>query len=73
MKRLLLALSLIAFVPAAAEAGSRTVRVKPYVSGNGTYVQPHYRTSPDSSRLNNYSSQGNVNPWTGKKGSKSPW
>ncbi|WP_194164394.1 hypothetical protein [Lacisediminimonas profundi] len=39
-----------------------------YVRNHGTYVQPHMQTAPDSSRLNNYSTQGNVNPYTGQAG-----
>lgn len=38
----------------------------------GTYVAPHVRTAPDHTRLNNYSTKGNVNPYTGKAGTKSP-
>jgi hypothetical protein len=33
-----------------------------YVKDNGTYVQPHQRTNPDSSRSNNYNAPGNYNP-----------
>ncbi|TWU43694.1 hypothetical protein Poly51_62160 [Rubripirellula tenax] len=42
-----------------------------YVPGywrNGTYVKAHYRSVPDSTKSNNWSTQGNVNPVTGKKG-----
>lgn len=46
-----------------------------YVQGhyrsNGTYVNGYHRTAPDSNRYNNYSSQGNYNPYTGKKGTVS--
>jgi len=31
------------------------VSVRGYYRSNGTYVAPHYRTSPDSSVYNNYS------------------
>ena len=44
--------------------------VKGYSKKNGTYVQPHRQTNPDPKRANNYSSEGNVNPNTGKKGAK---
>lgn len=44
--------------------------VKGYAKKNGTYVQPHRQTNPDPKRANNYSSEGNVNPNTGKKGTK---
>jgi hypothetical protein len=40
--------------------------VKGYYRKDGTYVQPHQRTNPDSSRSNNYSFPGNYNPNTGK-------
>lgn len=43
--------------------------VRGYVKRDGTYVQPHYRSSPDSSYNNNYSTQGNTNPYTGQQGS----
>jgi hypothetical protein len=36
-------------------------------------VQPHYRSSPDGSRLNNWSTRGNVNPYTGKPGTVDPY
>ena len=41
---------------------------KRYIKKNGTYVMPHYKTRKDGTRLNNYSTKGNVNPYTGKKG-----
>jgi hypothetical protein len=44
--------------------------VRSYVKKNGTYVQPHHRTSPDRTQRNNYSTKGNLNPYTGKRGTK---
>lgn len=44
-------------------------RVRGYTKSNGTYVQPYYRSSPNSSKFDNYSSRGNYNPYTGKRGS----
>lgn len=45
-----------------------------YVSGyyrsDGTYVQGYYRSAPNSVRFDNYSSQGNANPYTGKAGTE---
>lgn len=46
------------------------VHVRGYFRKNGTYVAPHYRSSPDSSVWNNWSTKGNVNPYTGKAGTK---
>jgi len=42
------------------------VKVNGYYKKNGTYVEPHYRSSPDKSPYNNYSYPGNINPYTGK-------
>jgi hypothetical protein len=44
--------------------------VKGYTKKNGTYVAPHYRSSPNSTKSDNYSTKGNVNPYTGKAGTK---
>ena len=44
--------------------------VKGYFKPNGTVVAPHYRTKADNSRANNWTSQGNSNPYTGKRGTK---
>lgn len=46
------------------------VFVHGYVRQNGTYVQPHYRSAPDGIRENNWSTWGNVNPYTGKVGTR---
>lgn len=46
-----------------------------YVRGyqrNGTYVQPHYRSDPNSSSFDNWSTKGNTNPYTGERGTKDP-
>jgi len=54
-------------------SASAQVRVKGYVRKDGTYVAPHYRSSPNSSRSDNYSARGNYNPYTGKRGSVDPY
>ncbi|MDR2119393.1 MAG: hypothetical protein LBP64_00780 [Tannerella sp.] len=46
------------------------VYVEGYYRKDGTYVRPHYRSSPNGSVYDNYSTKGNVNPYTGKKGTK---
>ena len=48
------------------------VWVKPYSRKDGTYVQGHYRSSPDSDPTNNWSFPGNVNPYTGKVATGNP-
>lgn len=50
-----------------AQAG---VHVRGYRTAKGSYIQPHIRTAPDNTRLNNYSTRGNTNPVTGRAGDK---
>lgn len=42
--------------------------VRGHVRKDGTYVEPHYRSSPNQYRFDNYSSSGNSNPYTGQRG-----
>jgi hypothetical protein len=44
-----------------------------HVRKDGTYVQPHYQTAPDRNPYNNYSTQGNTNPYTGQAGTRDPY
>lgn len=46
------------------------VSVRGYFRSNGTYVEPHMRSSPDTYKFNNYSTKGNINPYTGAVGTK---
>ena len=54
-------------------ASSSAAHVQGHVTKNGTYVAPHYRSAPDGNKFNNWSTQGNVNPYTGKAGTRSPY
>ncbi len=48
---------------------AKTVSVKGYTKrSTGTYVMPSHRTSPNRTKLDNYSTKGNYNPHTGKNG-----
>lgn len=40
--------------------------VRGHYQKDGTYVTPHYRSSPDGNPYNNFSFPGNTNPYTGK-------
>ena len=44
--------------------------VNGYMRQDGTYVQPHYRSRPNSTTQDNYSTRGNTNPYTGERGSQ---
>ena len=48
------------------------VHVRGYYRKNGTYVQSHYRSSPDGNPYNNWSYPGNTNPYTGKVATGNP-
>jgi hypothetical protein len=54
-------------------AALAATHVDGYMRKDGTYVPPHYRTVPDNSRTNNFSSQGNINPYTGREGTVNPY
>lgn len=63
---LALLLKLATFAPVFAD----DVSVKGYFRRDGTYVQPHMRSAPDSSYNNNWSTSPNVNPYTGQQGTR---
>ena len=44
--------------------------VNGYYRSNGTYVQGYYRTKANHTIRDNYSTKGNVNPYSGKSGTK---
>jgi len=44
--------------------------VSGYTKRNGTHVHSYRATDPNSTQRDNYSAKGNVNPYTGKKGTK---
>lgn len=44
--------------------------VNGYYKQDGTYIEGHYRSTPNSTVYDNYSTYGNTNPYTGKKGKK---
>ena len=68
MKKITLALGLFAgtFL-----CFSQTIRTGGYYKpSTGTYVQPFYKSAPNSTNHDNYSTKGNYNPYTGQSGTK---
>jgi uncharacterized protein YgiM (DUF1202 family) len=63
---------LISVVGVLGQTNSNHVKVKGYYKIDGTYVQPHYRTAPNSTIRDNFSTKGNVNPYTGESGYVNP-
>lgn len=64
---------LIASVLVMSAAEAKPVRVDGYIRKDGTYVPSSVRTAPNNRRFDNYSAQGNVNPYTGKSGTVDPY
>jgi hypothetical protein len=46
--------------------------VNGYFKKDGTYVQGYFKSSPNSTNRDNYSTQGNINPYSGSTGTKAP-
>jgi hypothetical protein len=46
--------------------------VRGYPRSDGTYVSGHQQTNPNGTKYDNWSSKGNVNPYTGKVGMDDP-
>ncbi len=65
----LAALAAVTCFSSTADAGQR---VNSYFRRDGTYVAPYYRSAPNSTTYDNYSTRGNVNPYTGQLGTVDP-
>ncbi len=59
--------SLIALSVSSAAFAADTY-VRGYTRNDGTYVEPHYQTRPNNNLNDNFSTKGNVNPYTGREG-----
>lgn len=77
MKKLLsiflIVAGLLFIAPLISNEADAATRIKGYTKKNGAYVQPHFRSSPNRSKFDNWSTKGNYNPYTGKKGTVSPF
>ncbi len=67
MRKLIVAITLFLSVNVLAQ-----VWVNGYYRKDGTYVQGYYSSSPNSTPYDNWSTQGNVNPYTGQPGTINP-
>ena len=66
MKKLFL---VFAFIFLFCSVGFADTWVNGYYRSDGTYVQGHYRSDPNNTVRDNYDYKGNINPYTGEKGS----
>ena len=46
--------------------------VNGYFRNDGTYVQGYFKSTPNTTNRDNYSTQGNLNPYTGNVGTRAP-
>jgi hypothetical protein len=68
MKKLTIIALALATTALFAQRAAAQDSVNGYTRQDGTTVQPYERTAPDNTQTNNYSSRGNVNPYTGQVG-----
>lgn len=62
--------TLIVLVLTFASSAFADTWVDGYYRSDGSYVQGHYRSSPNSNSYDNYSTKGNINPYNGQQGYK---
>jgi transcriptional regulator with XRE-family HTH domain len=67
-----LVVGLLSIAPLAAEAKTITVHGY-YKPSTHKYVMPYHKTAPNKTKLDNFSTKGNSNPYTGKKGYVNPY
>ena len=72
MKQVFTILFFFLFLFSFAQTNPNHVYVSGYYRSNGTYVKPHYRTAPNSTNRDNFSTRGNTNPYTGQAGYITP-
>ncbi|PTM52308.1 hypothetical protein [Phreatobacter oligotrophus] len=53
-------------------SNSSSHTVQPHITNQGTFVPGHQRTNPNSTQYDNYGTRGNVNPYTGQQGTRTP-
>ena len=72
MKKLLVLLGFLSIATFASAQTNSNSRYQSgyYKSSTGTYVQPHMKTTTNSTNHDNYSTIGNTNNYTGQSGSR---
>lgn len=74
MKKIIYTICTLALILSFGVAEARTIKVKSYYKpSTGRYVNSYYKTSPNKTKIDNYSSKYNYNPYTSKKGYVNPF
>lgn len=68
MKFIILAAAMLSVATTA--SAQSTTQVRGHFRSDGTYVQPHQRTTPNRTLNDNWSTRGNTNPNTGVAGTR---
>jgi hypothetical protein len=66
-------IALVAASVIATAASGQSTTVRAHTRSDGTYVPSHQRTNPNSTKLDNWSTRGNVNPYNGRVGTVDPY
>ena len=69
-KTLIVLVALLTAGPALSQASHA---VRGHVTASGVYVAPTRATNPNITRLDNYSTRPNVNPYSGRIGTVNPY
>ena len=69
---LVLAICTVGVQEVSSQVNPNHVYVKGYYRSDGSYVPAHYRTAPNQTPWDNFSTVGNVNPYTGEVGKVVP-
>ena len=66
------AIAVACALPLSEASAQGSTQRRGYVTRNGVYVPPSHQTKPDGTKANNWSTRGNVNPYTGRQGTVDP-
>lgn len=74
MKKIILFVAIIITLATISSVEAKTTKVQGYYKPKtGTYVMPYFKTAPNKTKFDNYSTKGNYNPYTGKSGTVDPF
>ncbi len=74
MKKILAIIILTLFLlSGVVEFVDANVRVRGHFRRDGSWVAPHFRSSPNRNRWDNWSTRDNFNPFTGREGRLDPF
>ena len=74
MKKIILGIAIALTLLVTTSVEARVTKVKSYYKpSTGKYVSSYYKTTPNKTKIDNFSTKGNYNSYTGKKGYVNPY